>query len=218
MRQAKDYIVFPLDVSSSDEAKSYVELLADHVGLFKVGYELMIRSGPDIVRFINTAGGAGVFLDLKLHDIPATVSRAMAGIVDLDIRFATVHCGETPKMLEAAVGASQGRVQILGVTVLTSMTDQDLQELGYTESATQRVLRLAAMSAASGLDGVVCSPLEVGPLRAQRGGEFRIVEAELDRRRQEPERGAGVETALLRDDGVHLAAGPLQEAVRVFFA
>ena len=103
MRQAKDYIIFPLDVSSSDEAKSYVELLADQVGLFKVGLELFIRSGPDIVRFINAAGAAGVFLDLKLHDIPATVFRAMAGIADLDIQFATVHCGETPKMLEAAV-------------------------------------------------------------------------------------------------------------------
>ena len=109
MRQAKDYIAFPLDVSSSDEAKSYVELLADHVGLFKVGLELFIRSGPDIVRFINSAGTAGVFLDLKLHDIPATVSRAMAGITDLDIQFATVHCGETQKCLKPRLTAARER-------------------------------------------------------------------------------------------------------------
>ena len=109
MRQAKDYIVFPLDVSSSDEAKCYVELLADHVGLFKVGLELFIRSGPDIVRFINSAGPAGVFLDLKLHDIPATVSRAMAGIADLGIQFATVHCGETPKCLKPRLTAARAR-------------------------------------------------------------------------------------------------------------
>ena len=112
MRQAKDYIVFPLDVSSPDDAKSYVELLADQVSLFKVGLELFIRCGPEIVRFINSVGTAGVFLDLKLHDIPATVSRAMAGIADLDIQFTTVHCGETSKMLEAAVDGSQGKVHI----------------------------------------------------------------------------------------------------------
>jgi orotidine-5'-phosphate decarboxylase len=68
MRNAKDYIIFPLDVASDDEAKRYVELLADRVGLFKVGLELFIRSGPEIVRFINSAGSAGVFLDLKLHE------------------------------------------------------------------------------------------------------------------------------------------------------
>ena len=73
VRQAKDYIIFPLDVPSIDAAKHYVELLADWVGLFKVGLELFIRSGPEIVKIINESGAAGVFLDLKLHDIPATV-------------------------------------------------------------------------------------------------------------------------------------------------
>jgi orotidine-5'-phosphate decarboxylase len=175
-RQAKDYIVFPLDVSSPDDAKRYVELLADHVGLFKVGFELFISSGPDIVRFINTAGGARVFLDLKLHDIPATVSRAMAGIVDLDIRFATVHCGETPKMLEAAVGASQGRVNILGVTVLTSVNAEDIRAAGYRPDYYQNlpalVLQRAEMARTAGCVGVVCSGFETAMIKEHFGNAF----------------------------------------------
>jgi len=176
MRQAKDYIVFPLDVSSSDEAKNFVEQLADHVGLFKVGLELFIRSGPDIVRFINSAGSAGVFLDLKLHDIPATVSRAMAGIVDLEIQFATVHCGETPRMLEAAVNSSQGKVQILGVTVLTSVTADDIRTAGYRSDFYQNlsdlVLQRADMARTAGCAGVVCSGLEAAMLKEHFDKEF----------------------------------------------
>ena len=97
MKEPKDYIIFPLDVPTIDEAKHYVGLLSDHVGLFKVGLELFIRSGPEIVRYINKSGVAGVFLDLKLHDIPATVSRAMTGIAELGVKFASVHCGDSQK-------------------------------------------------------------------------------------------------------------------------
>jgi len=176
MRQAKDYIVFPLDVSSADEAKSFVELLAEHVGLFKVGLELFIRSGPDIVRFINAAGTAGVFLDLKLHDIPVTVSRAMDGIADLGIQFATVHCGETTKMLEAAVNSSQGKVRILGVTVLTSVTADEIRIAGYRPDLYQNlsalVLQRAGMARTAGCAGVVCSGLETAMIKAHFGTEF----------------------------------------------
>ena len=176
MRQAKDYIVFPLDVSSADEAKSFVELLAEHVGLFKVGLELFIRSGPDIVRFINAAGTAGVFLDLKLHDIPVTVSRAMDGIADLGIQFATVHCGETTKMLEAAVNGSQGKVHILGVTVLTSVTADEIRTAGYHPDLYQNlsalVLQRAGMARTAGCAGVVCSGLETAMIKAHFGTEF----------------------------------------------
>jgi orotidine-5'-phosphate decarboxylase len=176
LRQAKDYIVFPLDVASPDDAKRYVELLADHVGLFKVGYELMIRSGPEIVRFINTAGAARVFLDLKLHDIPETISRAMAGIADLGIRFATIHCGEALKMLEAAVDASRGKVHILGVTVLTSVSAADIKTAGYRRDYYRNlpalVLRRAGMAKAAGCAGVVCSGLEAAMIKAHFGNEF----------------------------------------------
>ena len=176
MRQAKDYIIFPLDVASEEAARRFVGLLADHVGLFKVGLELFVRSGPEIVRFINSAGSAGVFLDLKLHDIPATVSRAMAGIADLGVDFATVHCGETPKMLEAAVAGSRGKVSLLGVTVLTSVSAQDIETAGYRSefypNLSGLVLKRARMAQTAGCAGVVCSGLEATVIKEQIGADF----------------------------------------------
>jgi len=176
MRRPKDYIIFPLDVATFDEARRYVELLADHVGLFKVGLELFIRSGPQIVRFINSAGSAGVFLDLKLHDIPATVFRAMGGIADLDVHFATVHCGETPKMLEAAVAGSRGEVRLLGVTVLTSVSAEDVEAAGYRSEfypdLSGLVLKRARMAHKAGCAGVVCSGLESMVIKKQIGADF----------------------------------------------
>jgi orotidine-5'-phosphate decarboxylase len=179
MRQPKDYIIFPLDVASPDEAKRYIEMLSGHVGLFKVGLELFIRSGPDIVRFINAGGRAGVFLDLKLHDIPATVSRAMSGIADLGVRYATVHCGESAKMLEAAVKGGRGTVEILGVTVLTSVAAEDLQEAGFRSDfyadLTRLVIKRAAMAEAAGCAGVICSGREAAMIKREFGKEFAAV-------------------------------------------
>ncbi|MBW2225794.1 MAG: orotidine 5'-phosphate decarboxylase [Deltaproteobacteria bacterium] len=133
MKHAKDYIVFPLDVPSVKTAQHYVELLSESVGMFKVGLELFIRSGLGIIDFIKASGTAEVFLDLKLHDIPATVFRAMESIADLGVAFATVHCGETPRMLEAAVEGAKGRVGILGVTVLTSVASEDIKASGFRD-------------------------------------------------------------------------------------
>jgi orotidine-5'-phosphate decarboxylase len=179
MRNAKSYIIFPLDVASIGEAKRYIELLTDYVGLFKVGLELFVRTGPQIVKYINEAGGAGVFLDLKLHDIPATVGRAMRGIAELGVRFATVHCGESQKMLEAAVAGSQGKVDILGVTVLTSVSAEDIQAGGYRseycENLSELVLRKAAMAKVAGCAGVVCSGLEAPVIKGRFGKEFAAV-------------------------------------------
>jgi len=179
MRKAKDYIIFPLDVPSIDEAKHYVELLADSVGLFKVGLELFIRSGPEIVRYINRAGAAGVFLDLKLHDIPATVARAMEGIADLGVKFATIHCGESQKMLEAAVTGSHGKVDILGVTVLTSVSAADIEAAGYLPAyyhdLSELVVKKAAMAKAAGCAGIVCSGLEASTIKGCFGKGFATV-------------------------------------------
>ena len=179
MRQAKDYIIFPLDVPSIDAAKHYVELLANCVGLFKVGLELFIRSGPEIVKYINQAGAAGVFLDLKLHDIPATVSRAMGGIADLGVKFATVHCGESQKMLEAAVAGSRGKVDILGVTVLTSVSAADIEAAGYQadyyRDLSALVIKKAAMAKTAGCAGIVCSGLEAPTIKSRFGNGFATV-------------------------------------------
>jgi orotidine-5'-phosphate decarboxylase len=174
MKQAKDYIVFPLDVASEAEARGLVELLAGEVGMFKVGLELFVRCGPSIVRYIHAAGPAGVFLDLKLHDIPETVSRAMAGVAELGVRLATVHCGESPRMLAAAVAAA-GPVRVLGITVLTSVSAAEARAAGFQEELTQLVMRRAAAANAAGCAGIVCSGLEVAGVKARFGREFLAV-------------------------------------------
>jgi orotidine-5'-phosphate decarboxylase len=176
MKHAKDYIVFPLDVPSVKTAQHYVELLSESVGMFKVGLELFIRSGLGIIDFIKASGTAEVFLDLKLHDIPATVFRAMESIADLGVAFATVHCGETPRMLEAAVEGAKGRVGILGVTVLTSVASEDIKASGFRDmfydDMGQLVVKRAAMAKAAGCTGIVCSGLEVKIIKERFGRDF----------------------------------------------
>jgi len=175
MKQAKDYIIFPLDVQSAEAAKKYAALLSAHVGMFKVGLELFIQSGPEIISFIKSSG-AGVFLDLKLHDIPATVSRAMERVADLGADFATVHCGESQRMLEAAVKGSQGRVGVLGVTVLTSVMAEDILTAGFKEEFTsdmsKLVMKRAVMAKEAGCTGIVCSGLEAERVKKDLGKDF----------------------------------------------
>jgi orotidine-5'-phosphate decarboxylase len=176
MKTAKDYIIFPLDVSSVKTAKDYVETLSESVGMFKIGLELFIRSGPDIIDFIKSAGAAGIFLDLKLHDIPATVSRAMQNIAKLGVTFATVHCGETSRMLEAAVKGGKDKVGVLGVTVLTSVSNEDLESAGFRkifyDDLTKLVIKRAAMAKQAGCKGIVCSALEVKLIKETFGQDF----------------------------------------------
>lgn len=179
MKPGKDYIIFPLDVATTDAAKKYVRLLADSVGLFKVGLELFIRCGPEIVDFIHSQTAARVFLDLKLHDIPATVGRAMMRIADMGVAFATVHVGETRRMLEAAVEGSGGQVGVLGVTVLTSVSATDLASSGYrralTDDIPQLVLQKAQLAHETGCAGVICSGLEAAQIKEKFGNDFLAV-------------------------------------------
>ena len=176
MKQAKDYIIFPLDVPTEKAAKAYVELLSGSVGMFKVGLELFIRSGPGLIDFIKSSGNSDVFLDLKLHDIPETVFRAMEGIADLGVAFATVHCGETPRMLEAAVSGAKGTVGVLGVTVLTSVASEDIKAAGFRklfyEDLTRLVIERADMAKAAGCVGVVSSGREVKMIKKTLGRDF----------------------------------------------
>ena len=176
MKCAKDYIIFPLDVPTVEAAKTYVELLSESVGMFKVGLELFIRSGPELIDFINASAASGVFLDLKLHDIPATVFRAMERIADLGVKFSTVHCGETSRMLEAAVRGAGSRVGVLGVTVLTSISGEDIKAAGFRkpfyEDPARLVAERAAMARSAGCAGIVCSGQEVKMIKQTFGRDF----------------------------------------------
>lgn len=176
VKNAKDYIMFPLDVSTREEAGHYIRLLSNEVGIFKVGLELFITCGPGIVHDIHEAGEAQVFLDLKLHDIPETVKRAARSVGELGVRFATVHCGESIRMLEAAVEGSGGKTGILGVTVLTSVSGDDIREAGFKDEFADNVTGLVAKRAEqakkAGCVGVVSSGLEVPMIKSSCGADF----------------------------------------------
>jgi len=176
MKKAKDYIIFALDVETTEAAKKYVEMLAQDVGTFKVGLEVFIRSGPDIVNVIKKAGAAGVFLDLKLHDIPETVYRSMRIIADLGVDFVTVHCADSKEMISAAVEGSKGNVKVLGVSVLTHIHESDIRAAGFKDEfgsdISTLVLKRTAMAKTAGSAGVVCSGREVKAIKNRCGSEF----------------------------------------------
>ncbi|PIP37529.1 MAG: orotidine-5'-phosphate decarboxylase [Desulfobacterales bacterium CG23_combo_of_CG06-09_8_20_14_all_51_8] len=179
MKTPRDYIIFPLDVPTVGEASHYVERLSESVGMFKVGLELFIQAGPEIIRRIQGAGRAEIFLDLKLHDIPATVERAMARAADLGVKFVTVHCGETSRMLAAAVEGGGGAVGVLGVTALTSVSSEDIAAAGfkdeYAADMALLVKKRAEMAKDAGCAGVVCSGREVKTIKAAFGPDFLAV-------------------------------------------
>jgi orotidine-5'-phosphate decarboxylase len=165
-------IIVALDVSTLEAAQGLVEQLAGSVGAFKVGKELFVAAGPEIVRRIRAAG-ASVFLDLKFHDIPNTVARAVAAAVRLDVQMLTVHTSGGRAMLEAAAKSAQDAAAklgrnaplVLGVTVLTSLDSRELGEVGVEPNVGHQVERLATLAVAAGLRGLVCSPLEIAALR-----------------------------------------------------
>jgi len=172
---AKDRLIVALDVDSKESAQRLVDELGPHVGMFKVGKELFTAEGPAIVRSI-VAGGGRVFLDLKFHDIPNTVAKAVDSASRLGAFFVTVHASGGRAMLEAAASALPAEgTQLLGVTVLTSHTDESLRETGARGTVTETVRQLAVLARESGVDGVVCSPHEVTLIRETAGDDLVIV-------------------------------------------
>lgn len=179
MKAPKDYIIFPLDLPTSREAISYVEALRDNVGLFKVGLELFISQGPEILKSIRNLTDAGIFLDLKLHDIPATVQRAFMAASAHRPEFVTVHCDEGDDVLRGVAEENPGGTKILAITVLTSLSQEKLKGLGYAHEyandISALVLLKARMAKAAGCQGVVCSGLEVDRVRQEIGPDMIIV-------------------------------------------
>jgi orotidine-5'-phosphate decarboxylase len=165
-------IIVALDVSTVERALELAEQLAPVVGAFKIGGELFTSAGPEMVRRIR-ATGASVFLDLKFHDIPNTVAKAVAAATRLDIQMLTIHTSGGLQMMRAAeesarqTAAQLGREAplVLGVTVLTSMDSNTLEELGLHGDVGKQVERLASLAVKAGLRGLVCSPLEITALR-----------------------------------------------------
>jgi orotidine-5'-phosphate decarboxylase len=165
-------IIVALDVPTVDRAMALAAEVAPAVGAFKIGGELFTSGGPDIVQRIRETGAA-VFLDLKFHDIPNTVAKAVAAATRLDVQMLTIHtCGGSEMMRAAEQSAQQTALQsgrnaplVLGVTVLTSMDALALSEIGCGSNVGQQVERLAGLASKAGLRGLVCSPLEITALR-----------------------------------------------------
>jgi orotidine-5'-phosphate decarboxylase len=178
-KTGRDYIVFPLDVAEMDEAQSLVRQLEAHVGMFKIGLELFIGQGPDVVRMVRDLSGAGIFLDLKLHDISTTVFRAMARVADLGVDLATVHGCSSKKMLEMAVQGARDRVGILGVTLLTDNDGDTLAAGGFSDRFSadpmELVLLRTKLAHDAGCRGVVCSGREAAAVKARFGRDFLAV-------------------------------------------
>ena len=165
-------IIAALDVPGAEQALKLAEAIAPAVGAFKIGSELFTAAGPDIVKRVR-ATGASVFLDLKFHDIPNTVTKAVLAAVQLDVQMLTVHTSGGFDMLKAAEQAAEeiawklGRTPplVLGVTVLTSLNTAALREIGLDVNVEYQVRRLATVAMKAGLRGLVCSPQEVVKLR-----------------------------------------------------
>jgi orotidine-5'-phosphate decarboxylase len=177
MPDPRERLIVALDVSSTAAAQKIVAAVGDSAFTYKVGMQLYTAEGPRAVRDL-VASGRRVFLDLKYHDIPNTVSAAVHEAAGLGVSMLTVHAAGGGKMLRAATEAARAvnpNLLVLAVTVLTSMDDADLETVGVRARVVDQVLRLAALSIAEGCRGVVASALEASELRREFGDELAIV-------------------------------------------
>ena len=187
-------IIAALDVPTAELALKLAKDIAPVVGAFKIGSELFTSAGPDIVKRVRDTG-ASVFLDLKFHDIPNTVARAVASAVRLDVQMLTIHASGGSEMMRAAGESAQKTANqaglnaplVLGVTVLTSMDAKSLSDLGGETNVGRQVERLAQLAVDAGLRGLVCSPLEIVALRQMLPPHVQLVTP-------------GIRTAVEKDD------------------
>ena len=166
-------IIVALDVATPREANALVKQLGDSVAMYKVGLELFTGSGPTLVEELR-AQGRGIFLDLKFYDIPETVKRATAQAAQLQVDLLTIHASYSV-MRGAVEGRGHSALRLLGVTVLTSFDQHDLEDLGSSKSVPELVEQRAIKASEAGMDGIVCSPLETAAMRKLLGPDKLLV-------------------------------------------
>src|SRR5947208_9847735 len=174
MTKAANKIIVALDMATQKEAAALVEELREQISFFKIGLQLYTSEGPEIVCAVLSTG-AKVWLDLKLHDIPNTVARAVESASNLGVHMLTIHLSGGSEMIRAATAVRANNISILGVTVLTSATEQTLREIGISDEVGDQVLRLAKLGVEAQIDGIVASPHEIKALRHEFGDEIKIV-------------------------------------------
>ena len=161
---ARERVIVALDVPDLEAAGDFFDRLEGRPVFYKVGLELFVSEGVRAVEAVRSRGGK-VFLDLKLHDIPETVGRAVSSAMALGVELLTLHTAGGLAMMKRAAQAAQGRAKLLGVTVLTSLAEEDLHADGIAGSMREAVVRRAKQAAQAGIAGVVCSPQEVAEVR-----------------------------------------------------
>ena len=170
-------VIVALDFAAASSAMDLLDRLDPAQCRVKIGKEMFTRAGPTFVERV-AARGFEIFLDLKYHDIPNTVAAACAAAADMGVWMMNVHASGGRKMMTAAaerLAKLDDRPLLIAVTILTSLGQEDIAEIGYQGTPADNVLRLATLAQDSGLDGVVCSPLEVAPLRTDRAATFLLV-------------------------------------------
>ncbi len=173
MTNIADKIIVALDVATKRQALSLVEQLRDQISFFKVGLQLYTSEGPEIVRAVLSTS-AKVWLDLKLYDIPNTVARAVESASNLGVQMLTIHLSGGSEMIRAATAARPNKMLLLGVTVLTSATEQTLREIGIADKVDDQVVRLAKLGVEADIDGIVASAHEIKMLRTEFGDKIKI--------------------------------------------
>lgn len=169
-----DQVILALDVDTSEEALAWAKRLKSRVGTFKVGLQLFLRSGQEVLSGLDHLG-VPVFLDLKFHDIPNTVAQAVKAVAHWKPRFLTIHASGGRAMMEAAVEAAPSQTKILGVTILTSLALPEVEEIGWAGGINASVERLSSLARVAGLAGVICSPQEAKAERAGWGSSAEII-------------------------------------------
>ncbi len=167
-------IILALDTKELETAKSWIEATNESIGIYKIGLEFYLKFGADGLRRLADAGDFKIFLDLKLHDIPNTVSAAVSSVVDLAPKFLTIHASGGAAMIRAASDAAPN-VSITAVTILTSLSDSDLVEIGYAKNTKSSAASLAKLASENGARSIVCSPFEASEIRAVVGDKLEII-------------------------------------------
>ena len=171
---AKAPIILAVDTSDLEVAKSWISLTAEHISVFKLGLEFFLNFGAEGVRAVTENSDAKIFLDLKLHDIPNTVAHAARSAATLNPFFLTVHASGGSAMIQAAVQAAP-QTKITAVTVLTSMSESDVDAVGFRDGCLKSAARLAQLAVAAGASAIVCSPLETAAIRQAIGNQPLII-------------------------------------------
>ena len=167
-------IILALDTNDLDTARNWVSQTEENIGIFKLGLEFFLKFGQEGVKAIQSETDKKIFLDLKLHDIPNTVAGATSQILSLKPRFLTVHATGGAAMISAAASAAP-EIEITAVTILTSLSQEDMSQIGFNGTAQSRAIELAKLAVSSGARAIVCSPHEIAGIRAVVANEISII-------------------------------------------